>query len=112
MLAAHAFGLEYRTDFPAGIAGIKFIHNVVERGKIVVSVQAVHAVIDGNQPDAPLPQNFHGLADFQIVTLHAAHVFYDDGFHAPSLNFFHHRQKTGAVEALSDRFTNHDKNRD
>ena len=55
VLAAHAFGLEYGADFPAGIAGVKLIHNVAERGKIIVPVQAVHTVIDSNQPDAFLP---------------------------------------------------------
>ena len=40
------------------------IHNVAERGKIIVAFQTVHTVIDSDQPDASLPQNLHNLADF------------------------------------------------
>ena len=75
MLAAHAFGLEHGADFPAGVAGVKLVHNVAERGKIIIAFQTVYTVIDGNQPDTALPQNLHDLADFQIVTPQAAHVF-------------------------------------
>ena len=44
------------------------LEQVAKRGKIVVPFVAVHTVIDGDQPDAALPQNLHDLADFQIVT--------------------------------------------
>ena len=56
--------IEDETDFPAGVAGVKLIHNVAERGKIIVAFQTVHTVIDSDQPDASLPQNLHNLADF------------------------------------------------
>lgn len=36
--------------------------------KIIVPFQAVNSIIDGDQTDAPLSQNFHNLADFEIVT--------------------------------------------
>ena len=55
MLAAHAFGLKHRADFPAGVAGVKLVHNVAEGGKIIVAFQAVHTVVNGDQPDAALP---------------------------------------------------------
>ena len=74
VLAAHAFGLEHGADFPAGVAGVKLVHNVAERGKIIIAFQTVHTVIDGDQPDTALPQNLHDLADFQIVAPQAAHV--------------------------------------
>ena len=74
VLAAHAFGLEHGADFPAGVAGVKLVHNVAERGKIIVAFQTVHTVVDGDQPDTALPQNLHDLADFQIVAPQAAHV--------------------------------------
>ena len=101
MLAAHAFGLEHGADFPAGVAGVKLVHNVAERGKIIIAFQTVHTVIDGDQPDAALPQNLHDLADFQIVTPQAAHVLYNDGLHPSSLDFHHHCQKAGAVKTGS-----------
>ena len=55
MLAAHTFGLEHGADFPAGVAGVKLVHNVAEGGKIIVAFQAVHTVVNGDQPDAALP---------------------------------------------------------
>ena len=35
--------LFHRTDFPAGVFGVKIVEQVFERGKIIVAVQAVHA---------------------------------------------------------------------
>ncbi len=32
VLAAHAFGFEHGVDFPAGVAGVKLVHNVTEKG--------------------------------------------------------------------------------
>ena len=98
VFAAHAFCLEHGFNLAAGISGVKFIHDVQERGKIILSVGAVHSVIDGDQPDASLPQNFHDLADFEIVTPQAAHVFDDDCLHVSGLHFLHHGGKSGAVE--------------
>ena len=43
------------------------LHNVAERGKIVIAFQTVHTVVDGNQTNASLPQNLHNLTDLQIV---------------------------------------------
>ena len=101
VLTTHTFGFEHRADFPAGVAGVKLVHNVAERGKIIIAFQTVHTVIDGNQPDTALPQNLHDLADFQIVAPQAAHVLYDDGLHPSGLDFLHHRQKAGTVKAGS-----------
>ena len=101
MLAAHTLGLEHGADFPAGVAGVKLVHNVAERGKIIIAFQTVYTVIDGNQPDTALPQNLHDLADFQIVTPQAAHVFDNNGLHPSGLDFLHHRQKAGAVKTGS-----------
>ena len=101
MLAAHAFGFEHRADFSAGVTGVKFVHNVAERGKIIIAFQTVNTVIDRNQPDAALPQNLHDLTDFQIIAPQAAHVFDNNGLHPSGLDFLHHRQKAGTVKAGS-----------
>ena len=101
VLAAHALGLEHGADFPAGVAGVKLVHDVAERSKIVVTFQTVHTVIDGDQPDTTLPQNLHDLTDFQIVAPQAAHVLYDDGLHPSGLDFLHHRQKARTVKTGS-----------
>ena len=64
----HLLGLEHGADFPAGIAGVKLVHDVAEGRKIIITFQTVHTVVDGDQPDTALPQNLHDLTDFQIVT--------------------------------------------
>ena len=54
-------------EVSAGITGVKFIHDVAERGKIVITFQTVYTVVDGNQTNTTLPQNLHNLTDLQIV---------------------------------------------
>ena len=66
------------------------VHNVAERGKIIVPSGTVHAVIDGDKANATLTQDFHNLTDFQIVTTHAAHVLDTQVLHIPGFHFFHH----------------------
>ena len=75
------------------------LHNVAERGEIIVTSGTVHAVIDGDKSHATLTQDFHNLTDFQIVTTHAAHVLDTQVLHIPGFHFFHHCQKSGTVKA-------------
>ena len=75
------------------------LHNVAERGKIIVPSGTVHTVIDGDKANATLTQDFHNLTDFQIVTTHAAHVLDTQILHIPGFNLFHHCQKSGTVKA-------------
>ena len=86
-------------DFTAGVSGVILVHNVAERGKIIVPSGTVHAVIDGDKANATLTQNFHNLTYFQIVTTHVAHVLDTQILHIPSCHFFHHCQKYGTVKA-------------
>ena len=99
VLAGLAFGLESGTDFTAGVSGVILVHNVAERGKIIVTSGTIHAVIDSDKSHATLTQDFHNLTDFQIVTTHAAHVLDTQVLHIPSFHFFHHCQKSGTVKA-------------
>ena len=43
------------------------LHNVAERGKIIVPSGAVHAVIDGDKANATLTQDFHNLDRKSVV---------------------------------------------
>ena len=56
-LSRDAFGLECGTDFTAGVSGIILVHDVAERGKIIVPSGTVHAVIDGDKANATLTQH-------------------------------------------------------
>src|SRR5699024_3717132 len=103
VLAGLAFGLKSGTDFTAGVSGVILVHDVAERGKIIIPSGTVHAVIDGDKANATLTQDFHNLTDFQIVTTHAAHVLDTQVLHIPGFNLFHHCQKSGTVKASADR---------
>ena len=44
-------GLENGLYLPVGIAGVKFVHNVQKRGKVVISLLvAVDTIVDGDKP--------------------------------------------------------------
>ena len=56
------------------------IEQITERGKIVVPLVAVHAVIDGDIPNIALGKETLGIvAHFQIVPAHAGHILDNDG---------------------------------
>ena len=99
MLAGLALGLKGGADFLAGVTGIPLIHNVAKRGKIIVPTKTVHAIIQGNQPDILLAQQFHDLTDLQIVTSQPGHIFDNDRPHMTCFYFCHHCIEAGTVKA-------------
>ena len=99
MPACFAFGLKGGTDFATGVSGVILVHDIAERGKIIVPSGTVHTVIDSNKTDATLAQDFHDLTDFQIVTTHTAHVLDAKIFHISGFHFLHHGKETGTVKA-------------
>lgn len=99
VLATHALCLEYGFDFLAGVPRVILVHNVAERSKIIVAVDAVHSIVNGNQSNAFHAQNLHDLSDLEIIASQPAHVLYDDRLHATSLDRLHHGGKAGAVKA-------------
>lgn len=101
MFAGHALGLDHGFDFPAGIPNKKSIHGVPKRRKIIIVSCTVNAVVDGNQPDVLLPQDLHDLTDFEIIAPQVAHIFDDNSFHMPRLDFRHHSRESRAVESGS-----------
>ena len=98
MLAHHAFCLECGLDFLAGITGVPLVHNVAERDKIIVSLRAVHSIIDSDKANAFLTQDFQNLTDFQIITPQTAHILHHNALHIFGFDFFHHREEAGAVK--------------
>lgn len=46
VFSGHTLCFKGRLDFLAGVASVKSIHDIVERGKIIVTLIAVNAVID------------------------------------------------------------------
>ena len=81
MFPGVSFGPHNSPDFLAGIAGVEVIEQITERGKIVVPLVAVHAVINSDIPNIALAKEALGIvAHFQIVPAHAGHILNDDGF--------------------------------
>jgi len=75
------------------------LHDIAERGKIIVTFETVHAVIDGNKTHTLLAKYLHDLADFEIVTPQPAHVLYNDTSNIPGLYLGHHGHEAGTVKA-------------
>ena len=50
MLAAGSLGFHNGADLFAGIFGIKIVKNLANYGKTVVSLGAVHRIVDGDEP--------------------------------------------------------------
>jgi len=74
-------------------------HDIEERGKIIVTFETVHAVIDGNKTHTFLAEYLHYLSDFEIVTPQPAHVLHNDTSNIPGLYLGHHGHEAGTVKA-------------
>ena len=77
---------------PAGVTGVKFVHDVQKWGEVVISLLiAVDTVVDGDKPDALISEHDIGVeANLEIVTSEAAHVLDNDGGHVPGLYLGNH----------------------
>ena len=91
-------GLENGLYLPAGIAGVKFVHNVQKRGEIVIPLLvAVDTIVDSDEAHTLVSEHDIGVkADLEIVPPEAAHVLDDDRCHVPGLHLGNH-----GLEALS-----------
>ena len=69
-LAGLSFGFEHSPDFAAGILGIELIENVDERCHVIFgAVDAVHAVVDGDEADVGIGKDHLGVhTDLQIIS--------------------------------------------
>lgn len=56
-----SFGPHDGPDFLAGIACVEVIEQITKRGKIIVSLVAVHAVIDSDIPNIALSKETLGI---------------------------------------------------
>ena len=93
-------GFENGLYLPAGIAGVKFVHNVQKRGKIVISLLvAVDTIVDGDKPNALVSKHDIGVkANLEVVAPEAAHVLDDDRCHVPGLHLGNHGLEAVPVE--------------
>lgn len=78
------------------------LHDVAEGRKIIVALVAVHAVIYGDKPNIVVREIGVGIvADLQIVTPQAGHIFYDHGGYITGLNILQHILKARTIEICS-----------
>ena len=98
-----ALCLEHRTDFLAGVLGIKLVENVDERGQIAfLLIGAVHTVVDGDEADIRLRECYLGVeADLQVITTQAAHVLDDDRSDAACIHLSNHALEVRSVEGCA-----------
>ena len=64
------FGFEHSPNLSAGVLGIELIENVDERGHVIFgAVDAVHAVVDGDEADVGIGKDHLGVhTDLQIIS--------------------------------------------
>ncbi len=76
------------------------LHEIQKRGKIILLlVGAVDAIVDGDKPDALVPEHDVSVkTHFQIVTPKAAHVLYDDAPDTSGLYLGNHGLEALALE--------------
>ena len=76
-------------------------YDISEWSKIIVLPEAVYILVDCNQADILLSQQFHILSDFQIISSHSAHIFNQNRSDFPRLYFFHHGKKAWAIKSCT-----------
>ena len=102
MFAGFSFTLPCGADLLGSIAGIHFVENIADSGKLILAPGAVNAVIDGNKVYAELREkNIRIHTHLQIVAPESAHVLYDDALDFASLNISKHTLEAWTVEVRS-----------
>ncbi|ETO98524.1 hypothetical protein HMPREF1495_1318 [Lachnoanaerobaculum sp. MSX33] len=98
MLTGISFCQKCGFDLFTGISRIPFVHDIAERGKVIIPTKAINPIVQGNQTDVTLPKHFHELTNLKIITAHTAHIFDYDGTYIPGFNFFHHGYEARSIK--------------
>ena len=102
MFAGFSFALPCGTDLLGSIAGVHFVENIADRGKLVFSACAVYTVIDGDKVYAKLREKYIRIhTHLQIVAPKSAHILYNDALDFASLNIGKHTLEARTVEVRS-----------
>lgn len=101
MLTGEIPGLETGADLLAGIPGIPFVHDVPEGSELIIPFVGINVVIERNQPDTVLTEQFHIDADLKIVSSEAAHILNAYNGNLAFLDRRDHSLKTGTIEACA-----------
>ena len=72
MLAGVALDLHHGTDLLAGVLCIPLIDDVPKRSELIITLGAVHAIVDSNKVNIMLREHDLGIhAHLQIITAQA-----------------------------------------
>ena len=72
MLASVALDLHHGTDLLTGVFRIPLIDDVPKRGELIITLGAVHAIVDSNKVNVMLREHDLGIhAHLQIITAQA-----------------------------------------
>ena len=72
MLAGVALDLHHGTDLLAGVLRIPLIDDVPKRSELIITLGAVHAIVDSNKVNVMLREHDLGIhAHLQIITAQA-----------------------------------------
>lgn len=100
-------------DDPAllgNVLGVVFIHNVLERGKIVLAFVAVHAIGNGHQPHIMEREKFLGeLANLNVVPTQPGEIFHEHRRDISGLDCGDHLLKAGALHGSAGNTVIHEK---
>lgn len=99
VFAGVALGPEYGLDLLGRIPCVPLIHDVAERSEIIVTLDGIYTVIDGDQTDTFLPEHLHDLTDLQIVAAHSAHVLNANYADVSFIDLIHHFHEARTVKA-------------
>jgi len=105
-----AFHLIDDLAFLRDVLGVVFIHNVLERGEIVLALVAVHAIGNGHQPHIMEREKLLGeLAHLNIVPTQPGEVFHEHRRDVSGLDCGDHFLKAGALHSGAGDTVIHEK---
>lgn len=87
-------------DLVAGISCVPFVHDVEERSEVIIrSVLTINAVVDRNEVDFFLREQYLGIEPYlQVVTTKSAHILDDDHTDIPGMNLSQQLLKAWAIK--------------
>ena len=86
--APFRFGLQHRTDLPAGVPNKPLVKQILERHEVIaLAAVGIHIVIDGNVADAEHGESFLDVEPrVELISTEATEIF---GHNDPDLAVFH-----------------------
>ena len=96
--AGIAFHFVHDPALLGNIAGVVFVHDIFERGKLILALVAVHSVGDGHQPDIVGREKFfRQAAHLNVVPAQPGKVFHEHRRYVPAFDGLEHFLQAGTL---------------